>query len=174
MLCSRSYPSYFTLSLLSMYYFCISVYTYIYSKPFCKLVFIMLILLTNRFLSRPFLLIYVIYRIFLDGYYITNNMSYDNEWPSRCPLKWFVKIIIDSVITLYIFTGIYMSVWIASVETNIYVLFILWVFICIILLTMLQVKRNINHEYIQSSLYNSNQNSQYKDSITSFILAINH
>jgi hypothetical protein len=55
-------------------------------------------------------------------------MSYDDEWPSRCPLKWFEKIIIDSVITLYIFTGIYMSIWIASVEMNIYGLFILWGF----------------------------------------------
>ena len=60
-------------------------------------------------------------------------MSDDVEWPSRCPLKWFEKIIIGSVITLCIFTGIYMSIWIASVEMNIYVLFILWVFICMII-----------------------------------------
>ena len=72
-------------------------------------------------------------------------MSYDDEWPSGCPLKWYEKIIIGSVITLCIFTGIYMSIWIASVEMNVYVLFILWVFICMIILTMLQVKRSINH-----------------------------
>jgi hypothetical protein len=72
-------------------------------------------------------------------------MIYDDEWPSGCPLKWYEKIIIGSVITLCIFAGIYMSIWIASVEMNVYVLFILWVFICMIILTMLQVKRSINH-----------------------------
>jgi len=72
-------------------------------------------------------------------------MSYDDEWPSGYPLKWYEKIIIGSVITLCIFTGIYMSIWIASVEMNIYVLFILWVFICMIIFTMLQVKRSINY-----------------------------
>jgi hypothetical protein len=73
-------------------------------------------------------------------------MRYDDEGPSGCPLKWYEKIIIGSVITLCIFTGIYMTIWIASVEMNVYVLFILWVFICMIILTMLQVKRSINHE----------------------------
>jgi hypothetical protein len=72
-------------------------------------------------------------------------MSYDDEWPSGCPLKWYEKIIIGSVTTLCIFAGIYMSIWIAAVEMKIYVLFILWVFICVIILTMFQVKRSINH-----------------------------
>ena len=71
-------------------------------------------------------------------------MSYDDEWPSGCPLKWYEKIIIGSVITLCVFTGIYMSIWIASVEMNVYVLFILWVFICMIIWNMILVKRSIN------------------------------
>ena len=36
-------------------------------------------------------------------------MSYDDEWSSGCPLKWYEKIIIGSVITLCIFSGIYLS-----------------------------------------------------------------
>jgi hypothetical protein len=75
-------------------------------------------------------------------------MSYDDEWASGCPLKWYEKIIIGYVITLCIVRGIYMSIWIVSVEMNIYVLFILWVFICMIILTMIQVKRSINHGHI--------------------------
>ena len=115
-------------------------------KPFCKMVFIILILLTSHFLSlTTFTHICNFIESSLDSYYITNSMSYDDEWSSGGPLKWYEKIIIGSVITLCIFAGIYMSIWIASVELNVYVLFILWVFICVIILTMFQVKRSINH-----------------------------
>jgi hypothetical protein len=78
-------------------------------------------------------------------YVITNNMSDEDEWPSGRSLKWYEKIIISSAISLCIFSGIYISIWIASVEMNIYVIFIIWIFICMIVWTMLQVKKSINY-----------------------------
>jgi hypothetical protein len=71
-------------------------------------------------------------------------MSNNGEWMLGRPLKWFEKIIIGSVITLCVFSGIYLSIWIVSIEMNVYVLFILWVFICMIIWNMILVKRSIN------------------------------
>ena len=71
-------------------------------------------------------------------------MSNNGEWMSGRPLKWYEKIIISSVISLCVFSGIYLSIWIVSIEMNVYVLFILWVFICMIVWNMILVKRSIN------------------------------
>ena len=71
-------------------------------------------------------------------------MINNDEWILGRPLKWYEKIIISSVITLCIFSGIYLSIWIASIEMNVYVLFILWIFICMIIWNMILVKRSIN------------------------------
>ena len=79
------------------------------------------------------------------SYHIINNMSDEEELPSGRSLKWYEKIILNSVISLCIFIGIYMSIWIGSVEMNIYGIFVIWIFICMIILTMLQVKKSINY-----------------------------
>ena len=71
-------------------------------------------------------------------------MSNNGEWMLGRRLKWYEKIILSSVITLCVFSGIYLSIWIVSIDMNIYVLFILWVFICMIIWNMILVKRSIN------------------------------
>jgi len=71
-------------------------------------------------------------------------MSNNGEWMLGRSLKWYEKIIISSVIVLCVFSGIYLSIWIFSIEMNVYVLFILWVFICMIVWNMILVKRSIN------------------------------
>jgi len=42
-------------------------------------------------------------------------MSNNGEWMLGRPLKWYEKIIISSVISLCVFSGIYLSIWIASI-----------------------------------------------------------
>ena len=65
------------------------------------------------------------------------------------PLKWYEKLIINSVIALCIISGFYLSIWIAYIEMNVYVIFIIWVLICMIVRTMLLVKKSINQGHIQ-------------------------
>ncbi len=49
----------------------------------------------------------------------------DNDgWTLGCPLKWYEKIIISSAITLCILSGFYPSIWITSIEMNVYAIFI--------------------------------------------------